>query len=106
MAQSPAGGRLPQGSLQFDFFMTWTMGQSAPSANLQITQSWKEWHQGTCCRPLRPLRLEKWADKKLMKFNKGNCKVLPLWRNTPRHQYTLVPTGWKAVCHKSTWGSW
>jgi len=26
-------------------------------------------------------RLEKWADKNLMKFNKGMCKVLHLWQN-------------------------
>ena len=24
-----------------------------------------------------------------MKFNKGECKVLPLGRNNPRHQYML-----------------
>jgi len=24
-----------------------------------------------------------------MKFNKGKCKVLPLWRNNPKCKYTL-----------------
>ncbi|PKU41805.1 rna-directed dna polymerase from mobile element jockey-like [Limosa lapponica baueri] len=33
-------------------------------------------------------RLEKWADRNLMQFNK-KCKVLPQGRNNPRHQYTL-----------------
>ncbi|KAK4821294.1 hypothetical protein QYF61_018043 [Mycteria americana] len=34
-------------------------------------------------------RLEKWAGRNLMMFNKGNCKVLPLGRNNPLHQYML-----------------
>ncbi|GAB0176387.1 mitochondrial enolase superfamily member 1 [Grus japonensis] len=34
-------------------------------------------------------RLEKWADRKLMKFSKRRCKVLPLRRNNPRHQDKL-----------------
>ena len=36
-------------------------------------------------------RLEKWADRNLMKFNKEMCKVLHLWKNkiTPMHQDML-----------------
>ena len=34
-------------------------------------------------------RLEKWADRNLMQFSKGKCKVLHLGRNNPRHQYML-----------------
>ena len=34
-------------------------------------------------------RLEKWADRNLMKFNKGKCHVPHLGRNNPMHQYTL-----------------
>ncbi|GAB0193764.1 mitochondrial enolase superfamily member 1 [Grus japonensis] len=43
-----------------------------------------------CAATLRDLdMLEKWANRNLIKFNKGNCKVLPLGRNNPMHQYTL-----------------
>ena len=34
-------------------------------------------------------RLEKWADRNLMKFNNEKCKVLLLGRNNPMHQYML-----------------
>ena len=30
-------------------------------------------------------RLEKWADRSLMEFNRGKRQVLHLWRNNPRH---------------------
>jgi len=34
-------------------------------------------------------RLESWAERNLLKFNKGMCKVLYLGRNNPMHQYRL-----------------
>jgi len=34
-------------------------------------------------------RLEKWANRSLVPVKEGNCKVLSLGRNNPRHQSRL-----------------
>ncbi|KAK4827637.1 hypothetical protein QYF61_019847 [Mycteria americana] len=42
-------------------------------------------------------RLEKWADRDLMKFNKEKCKVLHLGSNNPVYQYMLVANHLEAL---------
>jgi len=34
-------------------------------------------------------KLERWAQRKMMKFHKDKCRVLHLGRNNPMHQYRL-----------------
>ncbi|KAJ7395657.1 hypothetical protein BTVI_153008 [Pitangus sulphuratus] len=54
-----------------------------------MIKNWKEWVIPEGCVALqRDLdRWEKWAEKNILNFNKGKCKVLHLRRNNPMHQY-------------------
>ena len=66
------------------------MEQSAPSASLLITQSWEEWLIPQSAAIQKDLnRLEGQAERNLMKFNKGKCRILHLGRNNLMHQYGL-----------------
>ena len=50
-------------------------------------------------------RPEKCADRNLMKFNNGKCKVLPLVMNNSMHRYRLR-ADCKAALQKRPWRSW
>ena len=51
-------------------------------------------------------RLESWAEGNLMEFNKSKCKVLPLGRNNPTHQYTLEADLLQSSSVERAWERW
>lgn len=46
-------------------------------------------------------QLEKGAQRNIINFIKGNYKIMYLWENNPRHQYTLAANWLKATWQRS-----
>jgi len=51
-------------------------------------------------------RLESWAERNLVKFNKGKGRVLHLGWNNSMHQCRLGLTCWRAAVRRGTWVCW
>jgi len=53
-----------------------------------------------------PNRMEKRADKDLIKFNRWNCQVLHLGGSNPKHQDGLASNSWEVALQRRTSGPW
>ncbi|RMC15137.1 hypothetical protein DUI87_07319 [Hirundo rustica rustica] len=69
----------------------WVKGQRPPLQVPDTTRLGGVADTSECCAALQkdPDRLERGAEKNHLKFNKGECRVLHLGRNNPRHQHRM-----------------
>jgi len=66
---------------------------------------WCSWHNRRVATARNLARLENWAHRNLVRFNKAKCKVLQLGRGNPRFAYQEEDS-LRAVLQKGTWKFW
>lgn len=56
------------------------------------------WYTTRGCATIRKdlNRLEKWLNRNFVRFDKMECKVPQLWKNSPRNQYGLGAAEWES----------
>lgn len=88
----------------FNFFIN-DLDDGVPSASSQLIQlgGAVDRAEGYALFQMNFNRLEKWADRDFMKFNKGKYRVLQLGKITPDTHTCWGPTSWKLALQTRPW---
>lgn len=86
--------------------MTWMKGRCFLILFIDDTKLGGVASTPECCATLQRDRLERWAERNLLKFSKGKCRrFLRVWKNNPvSHSTGWRLTCWEAALQRKTWG--